>query len=36
MRYAFVAMLLVGLAVCGFGQETSELSFPPNGDNVRA
>ena len=36
MKYAFAAALLVGLSVAAFGQEWSELSTPPNGDNEKA
>lgn len=36
MKYAFVGLLLMGLSVASFSQESSELSFPPNGDNERA
>ena len=36
MKYTFALLLSVILSGVSFGQETSELSFPPNGDNQQA
>jgi hypothetical protein len=36
MKYTLILALVFGLSVSGFCQESSELSFPPNGDNERA
>lgn len=36
MKYALVAAMLLTLSVTVFGQETSELSTPPNGDAERS
>ena len=36
MKHAFAVMIMVLLSLASFGQETSELSIPPNGDNERA
>ncbi len=36
MKYTFAALMLLTLTIAVSGQETSELSIPPNGNNERA
>ena len=36
MKNVLLTALLLGFCAASFGQESSELSFPPNGDNERA
>ena len=36
MKYTFAALMLLTLSIAVSGQETSELSIPPNGNNERA